>query len=658
MKRANFDFTAEWFRLLLILISVLLIGGIMFLFNSLTGFFTAFTLIIQVVVIIVFCLWYLRLIFAYIKELRKKNPEKKVGVPLGWAIVGLIITLINFTVWIGLSVMMYNFPKVVFFVPTALAMVQILYIFIKSNRRNNKDWLLLTYNAFSFLYIFIWMLFDFGVDMPGILGVFSHTITSDVMWWQLFFVNTGAFFSPTFIFPPYLLNPRYYFAQPVSEYLAEKKALEEEKDVSVEKVESKKQIEAAETEESEQEKILPGERKPFFEEREKQRKIDEEVTAIEKEISRMKIDKDVQHAEHIGSSDISFSYRQFIARFDVFLRTFSLSVILILIVLTPFMFAGNISMNVSPAYNKLDYAQRSDMVIAVDGSVFSSYDFEGNFSYYWNNELNNEIDLAKELQVTHLRYNIKSRVLNNNKSKQILDSGIALIQSQGLKVILAVSGDLFFQKKELINNIYSDAITFAQDYQPDYMVVYNEINGELLNNINEASTLDDWLPAIANVTNKIKSLSPSTKVVSSLLATKNGLSDLQTMLAYNTSLDVISISFYPIFFGWRFNLLKEYSTLFHQESSGEKFWIGETGMETLNYGEEAQARYLAKVLDLAAKTTELDADGVCIKSLIDNHGYTIEHGITSHMGLVYFNGKKKKSFDAVKYAAEVIFSIV
>ncbi|MHA1156678.1 MAG: glycosyl hydrolase 53 family protein [Candidatus Heimdallarchaeota archaeon] len=657
MKRVNFDFTAEWFRLVLILFGGLLIGGIMFLFNSLTGFFTAFIFIIQVMVVVVFCLWYLRLIFAYTKELRKKDPEKKVGVPLGWSIAGLSISLINFIVWIGLSILMYNFPKVVFFVPTALAMVQILHIFIKSKRRNLKDWFLLLYNVFSFLYLFIWMLFDFGVDMPSVLGVVSHTITSDVMWWQLFFVNTGAFFSPTFIFPPYLLNPRYYFAQPVSEYLAEKKAFDEEREDSKENTETEKQIEGAKIDESKQEKKLPGERKPFFEERQKQREIDEEVTALEKEVSRMNIDKDTQHAEHIGSSDISFSTRQIIARFDALLRTFSLSVILILIVLTPLMFAGNISMNVSPAYHKLDYAQKPGMVIAVDGSVFSSYDFEGNFSYYWNTELTNEIDLAKELHATHLRYNIKSRVLNNTLSKQILDSGITMIKNQGLKIILTVSGALFLQKKDLIDNIYSDAITLAQDYQPDYMVVYNEINGELLNNINEIATIDDWLPAIANVTNKIKSLSPTTKVVSSMLATKNGLSDFQTMLAYNTSLDVISVSYYPIFFGWRFNLLKEYSTLFHQESSGKKFWIGETGMETLNYGEDAQSRYLAKVLDLATKTTELNADGVCIKSLIDNHGYTAERGVISHMGLVYFNGKTKKSFDAVKYAAEVIFSI-
>lgn len=657
MKRINFDLTAEWFRLLLILFGGLLVGGIIFFFNSLTGFFTAFVFIIQVMVVIVFGLWYLRLIFAYTKELRNKEPKKKVGVPLVWSIFGLIITLINIIVWIGLSILMYNIPKVVFFVPTAFAMIQILHIFIKSNRRNMKDWFLLLYNVFSFLYLFIWMLFDFGVDLPSILGVVSHTITSNVMWWQLLFVNTGAFFSPTFIFPPYLLNPRYYFARPVSEYLAEKQELEEKKLALEKNAETKKQIEVSKIEESEQEKILPGERKPFFVERQKQREIDERADAIKKEISRKNINEDTQYAEHIGSNDFSYSVRHIIARFDSILRTFSLSVILILIVITPLMFAGNISMNVSPAYNKLDYAQKPDMVIAVDGSIFSSYDMEGNFSYSWNTELQNEINLAKELHATHLRYNIKSRALNNTNSKQILDSGVAMIQSQGLKVILVVSGDIFFQKKDLITNIYNDAITLAQDYHPDYMVVYNEFNSELLNNINEIASIDDWLPEISNVTNKIKSLSPTTKVVSSMLATKNGLGDFQALLAYNTSLDVISVSFYPVLFGWRFNLLKEYSTLFHQENSGEKFWIGETGMESLNYGGDAQARYLAKVLDLAAKTTELNADGVCIKSLIDNHGYTVERGIVSHMGLVYFNGKKKKSFDAVKYAAEVIFSI-
>ena len=653
MKRANINFSTEWFRLLLILIGGLFVGGLLFLVNLMTGLLTAFVFIIQVLIAIVFSLWYLRLIFTFVKELRNKEPEKKVGVPLGWAIFGLIATLANFIVWIGLSTLMYNIPKVVFFVPTTLALVEVLYVFIKSRRRNSKDWFIVFYNSFAFLYLFIWMLIDFGIDLPSILGVFAHTITSDVMWWQLIFLNTSAFFNPTFIFPPYMLNPRYYFAMPVSEYKSIKEEQDRKADLTAEKTVITSEVDSSE-EKDDQKKILPGDRKPLFEERMKQQEID----AIKKELSRKNIDEDLQYAEHIGSNDIPFSVRQIISRFDSFLRTVVVSIILILIVITPLMFAGNISMNVLPNYNKLEYNQNPNMVLAVDGSVFSAYDIDGNFSYYWDTELQNEIDLALELHATHLRYNIKSRALNNTNSKQILDTGITTIRNNGLKLILVASGDLFFEIKASINNIYNDAVTLAQDYQPDYLVVYNELNGELLNNVNEFSTIEDWLPAIANISNKIKSISPTTKVVSSMLATRNSASDFQKLIDYNTSLDVISVGFYPIFFGWRFNLLQEYCSAFHQANTGKDLWIGETGVESLNYGEGAQARYLAKVLDLASKSNELNADGICIKSLIDNHGYTAEKGITSHMGLVYFNGRKKRAFVAVKYAAEVIFSII
>ncbi|HUU77010.1 MAG TPA: hypothetical protein VMX55_01605 [candidate division Zixibacteria bacterium] len=637
MKNANLKLSNEWIRLFLIFILSLFVGGLIFIINNLTGIFSAFIFIIQVLFGILFGLWYFRIVLVYIRELRKKDPEKKIGVPLGWSIFGLIVTILNFIIWTLLSSLAFNFPKILFFVPTALALVQIFYVFVKANRRRIRDWVVVIYNLFTFFHLFIWTFIDYGVDIPNFLGIFPHTITSSVMWWQLLFVNTGAFFSPTFIFPPYLLNPRYYFAMPVEEYFAlkDKEKMEEQKETKVSLNDS--------------EKPLPGERKPFFEEREKQKEIDEQLSAIRRELSKEKKDQDVQYAEFVGSNDIAFGTRRIIIRFDNFLRIISTSIILCLIIITPIMFVGNISMSALPNYQKITYNQKADMMIAVTGSIFSSPDYNGSFIKNWDEELTKEITLAKELNVSHLRYDIKTRARNNNLSREKMEIGLTNIQSSGLKLIINIAGDVVFSKDELMNNMYADAKYFAENFSPDYMIIFNEINGELLNNINIALTLDDLLLDIKNISTMIKTYSPTTKIVTTFLATKNGINDFKKLFNSTLNIDVIGVSFYPVFFGWRFDILQEYSNIFHQLKTTEKFWISETGMESLNYGEDAQAKYLTKILNHASQIELFNADGVCIKSLIDNEGFTAERGITSHFGLVYFNGKKKKSFEAVCY---------
>ena len=72
-------------------------------------------------------------------------------------------------------------------------------------------------------------------------------------------------------------------------------------------------------------------------------------------------------------------------------------------------------------------------------------------------------------------------------------------------------------------------------------------------------------------------------------------------------------------------------------------------MESLNYGEEAQSRFLARMLNFASDPNGLNVDGLCIRSLVDNVGFTVERGITSHFGLRYFNGRKKVAFDGIQY---------
>ncbi|MBK5112234.1 MAG: glycosyl hydrolase 53 family protein [Candidatus Heimdallarchaeota archaeon] len=662
MKKLNFNLSAEWFRLMMIFVVTIIVGALVFLINNMLGIFNIMLFIIQAIIGIIFAAWYTRIFLIYIREIRRKEPEKKVGMPKGWAIYGLITCLINIGIWGFMSPLIFNFPKIYFLIPSLLAMIQIFYVFISGNRKRIRDWFLVTYNVLVFLYLFNWTLVDFGVDLPNFLGVFAHTLNSGVMWWQLVFVNTGAFFAPTFLFPPYMFNPRYYFAMPIANYLAQKETQEKEisEMISSDEKETALNKEEGETEDSNQnEKDLPGERTPFFEERRKQDKLDEEIKTLRREMSKSKEDSDVKYAQFVGSSDMPFGFRNFINRFDSFLRLISLSVILVLLVVTPVVFAGNVFMNVIPNYLKQDYGLKPGMDLTIKGNVFSSFYISGNVSETWSDDLDNEIAWAKELHATHIRYDVGAIALANNNTQDILNQGFQRIRDEGLKIVISVAGDFVFSKRDLLNIIYNNSLFISQTYQPDYMVIFNEINGDLQSYQTQDVTIQEWMTHIENVSSLIKSNSPTTKILITFLAIKSGSNDFQAILENSTlSIDAIGVTYYPVLFGWRMNTLLAYNDIFQNSNSSLKFWISEVGMESFNFGEDAQAKFLGKILSLASLSTEINADGVCIESMSDNIGITVDRGITNHFGLIYYNGRKKRAFDAVAYAFGKISGVI
>ena len=110
MKKLNLDFSSEWFRLLIIFIVTLIIGALFFLINNILGIFNILLFIIQAIVGIIFAAWYSRILLTYIRELRRKEPEKKIGIPKGWAIYGLVTCIINIAIWGFMSPLIFNFP--------------------------------------------------------------------------------------------------------------------------------------------------------------------------------------------------------------------------------------------------------------------------------------------------------------------------------------------------------------------------------------------------------------------------------------------------------------------------------------------------------------------------------------------------------------------
>ncbi|NHJ46795.1 MAG: hypothetical protein FK733_03310 [Asgard group archaeon] len=654
----KFNPQQDWFRLLIIIATTIVIGGAIFLLNNLTGLINLFLVLIQAIFGIIFGVWYFRVFLAYLREFRKKDEDKKIGVQKGWAIYGSIDSIINVITWGLLSSLIFNVPKIIYLIPFAIAMIQVVYIFSKANRRRVRDWLLLLYNVVAFLYLLSWTLIDFGIDMPNIIGVFSHTINSEIMWWQLFFVNTGSFFTPTFLFPPYMLNPRYYLAMPVEEYYRIRD--EEEKKLGPDPLRKTKDIETPDIETVESdEKKLPGERTPFFEERKKMESDRKVAEAMQLEAERNIADEDDRFAEFISLKDFALHLRKFVKRIDSFIRTISLSIILALIIITPFAFAGNVSLNVIPNYDKLSYSSKPGMVLAVQGNVFSFYSVNGSIDTTWEDDLANEIALAKELHVTHLRYDINARGLLNNNTRAKLATGLQLIKDEGINLIIEYTPNYPDSFHNLKNAFYINCSYIAQNYKPDYLIIYNEINGELQGYLSDIIEEKAILTPIANLTSRIKTLNPTTKVVTTVLALNQGQNLFENLLTNSTlDIDAVGVNFYPVLFGWRTNILYDFAQIYEDSNSSVNFWLSEIGIESFNFGEDAQAKYLAKIASLCSSIDGLNTNGLSIVSLIDNLGRSTEQGIVSHLGLVYYNGRKKKAFHAISYAYGTIQGII
>jgi len=657
MKKLNVH--SEQIKIAFIFVITLGIGVITFLLNNIVGLLNAILYFIQVFVGVIFGLWYLRVFISYLREFRKKDVKKQLGIPKGWAVFGLIAALLNFLFWFLLSSLLFNFPKIIFLVPSVFALVQIGHTFSTAKRRKARDWFLLLYNVFAFLYLLNWTLVDFGVDLPTFLGIFSHTINTSAMWWQILFLNTNAFFVPTFLFPPYMLNPRYYFAIPVEEYYLwqeEKKPIMEYEEKLTRPLSRKSYTTKGVRI---QKKELPGERKPFFEERKKLKEYEAELEAIRKELGDKKEDEDTKYAEFVGSNDFPFQLRKVVNGLDRALRNVSIGIILVLVVVTPVVFAGTISITILEPKEQVSFHHKPGMVLAVSGSVFSTFNSEGNVSSNWSEQLDEEISLAKELAATHLRYDLPSNALQNNYTKAVLSQGFQRIKAEGLKLILNVEGQFSSTKEPLFSLLTNDSRYIALHFQPDYMIIFNELNGKVQSLTTELLTKEELFNALQNTSTLIKNISPPTKVVSTLLALRSGFELFQKLLTNSTlNIDVVGITYYPIFFNWRFNLLHQYGLLYNSTNTTKGFWLSETGVNSFNFGETAQERYLVNILSLGSTSSALNLSGICIATLFDNAGLTINNGVIRHLGLVYYNGKKKKAFEAVGFAFKKIQAII
>ncbi len=260
----------------------------------------------------------------------------------------------------------------------------------------------------------------------------------------------------------------------------------------------------------------------------------------------------------------------------------------------------------------------------------------------WEELFLKELQIAKELRLDYLDFYVDRSYLEDSSKNQRLREGLTRTREEGFGIILACMGspDWLFNPPSLeVHNqvMQEDALKLAQ-FHPDYLILMVEPfarhNGMMLS---EPVSVEDWVTTINETASQVKMLDEHIKVAVTIAAAeKEGLSLFQRL--QNSDLDAIGIDVHP-FHKDMIDIIYEYAHCLHDK----ELWIFEFGMETYNFGEETQARYMCYLPKVAS---DLHFSGAVQYDIMDNP--------QSQLGLVYTTGERKLGFYAYRNAIERI----
>lgn len=260
----------------------------------------------------------------------------------------------------------------------------------------------------------------------------------------------------------------------------------------------------------------------------------------------------------------------------------------------------------------------------------------------WEELFLKELQIAKELRLDYLDFYVDRSYLEDSSKTLRLREGLTRTREEGFGTILACMGspDWLFNPPSLeVHNriMQEDALKLAQ-FHPDYLILVVEPfarhNGMMLP---EPVSVEDWVTTINETASQVKMLDENIRVAVTIAAAeKEGLTLFQRL--QNSDLDAVGIDVHP-FHKDMIDIIYEYAQCLHDK----ELWVFEFGMETYNFGEETQARYMCYLPKIAS---DLHFSGVVQYDIMDNP--------QSQLGLVYTNGERKLGFYTYKNAIERI----
>lgn len=256
----------------------------------------------------------------------------------------------------------------------------------------------------------------------------------------------------------------------------------------------------------------------------------------------------------------------------------------------------------------------------------------------WEELLLQEIAIAKELDLDYMEFYVDKSYID--EMNQQLGEGLNRVREEGFGIILGCMGspDWLFNPvplEEHNNTMRNDALALAA-FHPDYLIVIVEPiarhNSMLLQN---PLSVEEWVSLINGIALQVRAIDEHVKVAVALAATEEGLTLFEAL--QTSHIDAVGIDVHP-FHKDMVDIMYVYA-----HKAQKELWVFEFGMETYNFGEETQAKYMGYLPKIAS---DLHFSGVVQYDIMDNP--------YSQLGLVYTTGEKKLGFYAYKNAIERI----
>ena len=172
-------------------------------------------------------------------------------------------------------------------------------------------------------------------------------------------------------------------------------------------------------------------------------------------------------------------------------------------------------------------------------------------------------------------------------------------------------------------------------------------------NLGRAMPTSTWVGAIEAAAADVKAASPSTRVLVEVADGPQGPELFEALLRASANVDAVGFDLYP---GSAADLgtVDAYDAL-ARAHPGKEFWISEFGLESIQFGEEAQARFIAAIVSRA--TTRWSVAGLCLWSLEDNTGVGMSPWLLTGLGVVSYAGRLKPGFLAYQSAIAVVSNV-
>jgi hypothetical protein len=288
------------------------------------------------------------------------------------------------------------------------------------------------------------------------------------------------------------------------------------------------------------------------------------------------------------------------------------------------------------------------------------------------NESKEQIDLAKQLGIDFIRFDIRNEAIDYPEEMEKLDTIIAYARSKSLKIYLGVYGMETYYNWELIGDysyggsgkatwvefkgMYTNEAKYlAEKYKPNYMMIMVECPFNIGNQVNSVRTIDEWVEYTKEVAYTVKDISPDTKIVLDQMVRKGGgphgsseYEFTEAVIKDNSKLiDIIGCD--PYNYEDLESDIKNLIKLRDNHNWHGKIWIGETNL--LNNWDKLsrpstpeedadQRNYFTYAIELADQN---GFNGFCIFYFTDD-----SNDENSGIGITFEDFTPKPAYNAIK----------